>query len=259
MNNTIGPAVNERELTPREEGVRRFLLESDHVCPFGRDSAEGGTVRMLEVSGLTPQEQTYQALGEFLSNGDQDALVLISAIDPENHNTGRIEASTLNIELAVAMDRIARPGQNLDEITAKWSDARAQLVMGGENNMPLSPLIGRGGHEEKLYAIAMGPQFGKSHPRFSPHLCVVAIRAVALEKAAEAKPRIAEAIREQVRSRLKKLGMLSGDPDAPRLIVSDEFYNVGAHGVSIEAYDQYVQSRMAAIAEAQRMGLKPVH
>ena len=186
MNNTIGPAVNERELTPREEGVRRFLLESDHVCPFGRDSAEGGTVRMLEVSGLTPQEQTYQALGEFFSNGDQDALVLISAIDPENHNTGRIEASTLNIELAVAMDRIARPGQNLDEITAKWSDARAQLVMGGENNMPLSPLIGRGGHEEKLYAIAMGPQFGKSHPRFSPHLCVVAIRAVALEKAAEA-------------------------------------------------------------------------
>ena len=98
----------------------------------------------------------------------------------------------------------------------------------------------------------MGPQFGKSHPRFAPHLCVVVIRAVALEQAADRNPRMADRIRTKVKLRLKGRGALSGDPDAPRLIVSDEFYSIGAHGVSVAEFDAYARSRMSAIVEAHR-------
>lgn len=242
-------------MTPREKKIREFLAGPEHVCPFGRDAVERGAVRILEVSGLMPQESIHEAVSGFLTAEGFDALVLVGAVDPPNHEAGRIEAGLLNIELSIAMDRATLPDRSIEEIAAAWNEARASVV-GGQAE-PLSPLIGRGKHDHKLYAIAMGPQFGKAHPRFALHLCLIVIRAVDLESSAQASPRVADGVRRAVHARLKEAGTLSGDPDAPRLLFPDEFYSVGAQAVSVEEYDAFVRARMAEVAEAQRRGRGP--
>jgi hypothetical protein len=240
------------ELTPRESAVRKFFLSKENVCPFGREAVERGAVAFLEVSAFAPQEQLFEALKKFVADERCEALVVVGPADPEDHTTGRIECCTLNVELAIAMDRIAQPQMTQDQISAAWGPVRARIVSGASEAEPISPLIGGGRLEQQLYAIAMGPQFGKHHPRYAPHVSVVAIGAGALEKSAEAKPRIANRIRTKVQVRLKKLGLLSGDPDAPRLLVSDEFYNIGARGVSVADFDAHTQARMQAMVEAHR-------
>ena len=236
--------------TPREEKLRKFFRGKENICPFGREAAERGVVRFVEVSALMPQEQIFDA-ARALAAGEAEALAVVSPSDPGNHELGRIEAYSLHIELSIAMARIAEPAKSLDEISAAWMNVRTHIASGAQSEA-LSALIGSGRLEEQLYAIAMGPQFGAMHPRFSPHLCLVVIGAAALEKAAEENPGMAASIRERVKARLRKTGSLQGDTDAPRLIVGDEFYSVSARAVSEADYEAHAQQQMAAMVAAHR-------